>query len=654
MNESSLLYRFLSAPRAVKRAASVLYDVIAIIASFYLAYSLRLGHADLRPYIDHAIILCLGFTLIVSICTFIRMGLYRAILRYMTQQAMFTIVLGILISSLAMALSGFFLQAFLPRSVPIIYVFTTLILVGLPRLAFRNIVQALTPKGHIKVIVYGAGETGVNLAAQLQLGSEFHPVAFVDDSKIMQGSVLRGLTVYHPYKLPAIIQEYGVTRILLALGNIERSERVRIVRYLEPMRVQVQTIPPMADIVRGKSQIGELRNIEIEDVLGRDPVAPDVKLMSMNTSGKVILVTGAGGSIGSELCRQLVRQKPKKLILFEQNEYNLYRIENELRELMAKRELTTELVPLLGSVQNSHLLDVVTTQFHVHALYHAAAYKHVPLVEQNIVEAVKNNLFGTKNVVDIALKNKIRHFVLISTDKAVRPTNIMGATKRLAELVVQDAAKRTASTTFSMVRFGNVLDSSGSVVPRFREQIAKGGPITVTHKSIVRYFMTLREASQLVIQAGALATGGDVFVLDMGEPVKIVDLARDMALLSGHSIKDEKNPKGDIEIQFTGLRAGEKLYEELLVGGNCEGTDHPRILRAQERSIPQQELEQLLQRAKSYCDSYRYQELFSLIVDADVDFEPIYELSDLIYKGKKENANILLMPNMVEKRKIVE
>lgn len=654
MKKQSLLYRFLSAPRSVKRAISVAYDIVAIVTSFHLAYSLRLGLTDLSLHFDRPLILCLLFTLAVSIFTFVRMGLYRAILRYMTQQAMVTITLGILISSLAMALSGFFLHAFLPRSVPIIYIFTTLILVGLPRLVFRNIVQALTPKGNTKVIIYGAGETGSNLAAQLQLSGEFHPVAFVDDSKIMQGSVLRGLRVYQPYKLPGLIQEYGATRILLALGNISRSERIRIIRYLEPLLVQVQTIPPVTDIVRGAAHISELRNIEIDDILGRDPVAPNIHLMSLHTTNKVVMVTGAGGSIGSELCRQLIRQQPRKIILFEQNEFNLYRIEKELQEIMVNRELRVELVPLLGSVQNSDLIDMVMRQFDIHILYHAAAYKHVPLVEQNMVEGVKNNLFGTVNIAELALKNNLPHVVLISTDKAVRPTNIMGATKRLAELVLQDHASRSEKTIFSMVRFGNVLDSSGSVVPRFREQIAKGGPITVTHKDIVRYFMTISEAAQLVIQAGALAKGGDVFVLDMGEPVKILDLARDMALLSGCSIKDANNPKGDIEIQFTGLRPGEKLYEELLVGDNCEGTEHSRILRAQERRMPTQELDALLAKARHYCDTYRQQELFSLIIDADVEFQPLYELSDLIYKGKKETAKLLLLPGIAEKYKKAE
>jgi FlaA1/EpsC-like NDP-sugar epimerase len=650
--KASLILKFLGAPRPVKRLISISYDTLAIIGSFYLAYALRLGNLAIN--IDRPLLFCLGFTLVISIFTFIRMGLYRAILRYMTQQAMITIVTGILISSLAMTLSAFFFQAFLPRSVPIIYVFTTLILIGLPRLVFRNVVKMVTPRGNVNVVIYGAGETGNNLANQLRLSGEFNPVAFVDDEKKLHGNVLSGLAVSPPHKLASLIEQHSVTRILLALGNISRQERVRIIRFLEPLLVQVQTIPPITDIVKGVARINELRNIQIEDLLGRDPVEPDPVLMNKNTTGKIVMVTGAGGSIGSELCRQLIKLKPLKIILFEQNEFNLYRIEKELSAIQSGDVPPVELVSLLGSVQNINLLDLVMRQFDVHSVYHAAAYKHVPMVEQNIIEGVKNNLFGTKNVAEAALRNQVKNFVLISTDKAVRPTNIMGASKRLAELVLQDLASRPSKTIFSMVRFGNVLDSSGSVVPRFREQINKGGPITVTHKDIVRYFMTISEAAQLVIQSVSIAQGGDVFVLDMGEPVKILDLAREMALLSGYSIRDEHHPNGDIEIQFTGLRAGEKLYEELLCGENCEGTIHPRIMRAKEKKVPASELEVLLNQAKGYCDSYRYQELFSLIVDSDADFNPLYEISDLLYKNRKENAKLLLIPGLAEKKAMPE
>lgn len=645
--KNTLLHTFLSAPRSIKRAVSVAYDSLAIIGSFYLAFILRMG--DISFTFDRAQGLCLFFTLAVSLYTFMRMGLYRAILRYMTQQAMITIIVGITISSLAMAISGFFLHAFLPRSVPIIYIFTTLILVGAPRLVFRNVVKLITPKGNVKVVIYGAGETGNNLAAQLRLSGEFHPIAFIDDNKKLQDSVLSGLTVYPPHKLHTLIKEHNVTRILLALGNISRQERVRIIRYLEPLLVQVQTIPPVMDIVKGAARIDELRNVQIEDLLGRDSVAPNDELMMKNTTGKVVMVTGAGGSIGSELCRQLIKLSPVKIILFEQNEFNLYKIEKELISLQSSKTKKIELIALLGSIQNFPLLNKVMREFEVHTIYHAAAYKHVPIVEHNIIEGVKNNFFGTKNTAEAALKNNVKNFVLISTDKAVRPTNIMGASKRLAEIFLQDLASRPSNTIFSMVRFGNVLDSSGSVVPRFREQIAKGGPITVTHKEIVRYFMTISEAAQLVIQSASLAQGGDVFVLDMGEPVKILELAREMALLSGHSIKDEHNPNGDIEIIITGLRAGEKLYEELLCGENCEGTEHPRIQRANEKKMDTENLAKFIMQAKLYCETYRHQELFSLVVDSDVDFEPLYENSDLLHGAQREQAGLRLISSITPK-----
>lgn len=644
-SKPSYLLRFLNAPRTFKRSVSVIYDVIAISLAFYLAYALRMG--QIKVHIDLAILVCLGCTLVVSIYAFIRMGLYRAILRYMNQQAVFTIINGILISSLVLSLSGFFIGAFLPRSVPFIYILTALLLVGLPRLVFRGLVQMSMPKGATKVLIYGAGNTGNSLAAQLLLSGEFDPIGFVDDDKLKQGRTLRGLKIYPPAKLPVLIKNYGVRRVLLALGEVDRTERIRVVRTLEPLRIQVQTIPPLSDLVKDNRAIVELRNIEIEDILGRDPVAPNIELMSKHTTGKTVMVTGAGGSIGSELCRQLMRYEPRQIILFEQNEFNLYRIEKELADIKRSENLDCEIVPLLGSIQNESLVDIVMRQYAIHIVYHAAAYKHVPLVEQNVIEAVRNNMFGTKILAEKACHHRVPHFVLISTDKAVRPTNIMGATKRVAELILQDLAVDAVNTTFSMVRFGNVLDSSGSVVPHFREQIARGGPITVTHKDIVRYFMTIREAAQLVIQAGALAEGGDVFVLDMGDPIKIVDLAKDMALLSGYCIKDEKNPNGDIEIKYVGLRPGEKLYEELLVGDNCEGTIHPRILKANERRLERATLRKLLQLADEFSLSFRTNELFSLLTDADIEFNAIYELGDLVHKEQMINANVIPITNQV-------
>lgn len=573
-----------------------------------------------------------------------RMGLYRAILRYMTQQAITTIFIGILVSSLAMALSGFFLNAFLPRSVPIIYIFTTLILIGMPRLMFRHVMKMLVPKGHENVIIYGAGQSGNNLAYQLQLSGEFNPVAFIDDNAKLNGSMISGLSVYSPEKISQLVENFRATRILLALGNISRHEKVRIIRFLEPLGLQVQTIPPITDIVKGIARINQLRSIEIEDLLGREPVAPDELLLRQNVENKVILVTGAGGSIGSELCRQLLKLNPKQLILFERNEFNLYRIERELTEkkLELDEESKVDVVALLGSINGETHVNMVLKQFAVDTLFHAAAYKHVPIVEHNLIEGVKNNFLGTHVLAKAAIKHKVKNFVLISSDKAVRPTNVMGATKRLAEILLQNMAKETEDTIFSMVRFGNVLGSSGSVVPLFKQQIAAGGPVTITHKDVVRYFMTITEAAQLVIQSTAMAKTGDLFVLDMGEPVKIIDLVRDMALLSGHSIKDENNPEGDIEIKIIGLRPGEKLYEELLCDDNCEGTSHPRIWRAHEPYIGGMDFKNLLLEVQRCCEEYKHQELIRLLEQANIGFKPDQYISDSLYiQQKKIGAQVI-------------
>lgn len=649
--KTSLILKFLSAPRHVKRLISIGYDVLAIIISFYLAYTLRMGELEIN--VDGALLMCLGLTLAISIFTFIRMGLYRAILRYMTQQAMVTIFTGILISSLAMAISAFFFQAFLPRSVPIIYVFTTLILIGLPRLVFRNVVNMITPKGNINVVIYGAGETGNNLANQLRLSGEFNPVAFVDDEKKLQGSVLSGLKVYPPQKLPNIIKEHSVRRILLALGNISHQDRVRIIRYLEPLLVQIQTIPPVTELIKGVARINELRNIQIEDLLGREPVAPDPLLLKKTVEQKIILVTGAGGSIGSELCRQILLLAPEKLILFERNEYNLYEIEKELNQIKLNNgNIAVEIVPLLGSINSEPHIDLVLKQFSVDTLFHAAAYKHVPIVEHNLIEGVKNNLLGTQVLAKAAMRQRVKNFVLISTDKAVRPTNVMGATKRLAEILLQQLSTEESSTVFSMVRFGNVLGSSGSVVPLFKEQIATGGPVTITHPDIVRYFMTISEAAQLVIQSTSIAKSGDLFVLDMGEPVKILDLVRDMALLSGRSIRDENNPEGDIELKIIGLRPGEKLYEELLIDNQCEGTQHPRILRARETSINKETFQEIMSKIVYCCEHYRHQELINIFESINIGFQPTQKISDAIYiqNQKEHKALKLVSDTKLEKR----
>lgn len=643
--------KFLEAPRPVKRTITLIYDVLAITLAAYMAYGLRLGSVSFS--IDSSLLACLFATLGISIFTFIRLGLYRAILRYVTQQALLTMVIGILISSIAMATTGFFFHAFLPRSVPVIYIFIALILVGMPRLLFRHIVQLFIPRGNIKVIIYGAGSRAHLLAAQLQQSGEFDPVAFIDNNQKLYGSVIRGLTVHPPSAIKHLIRQHDVNRILLALDNVSRQDRVRVIRSLEAFQVQVQTVPEMSEMLDGKSKPTSLRDIEIEDLLGREPVAPDPLLLKKTVENKVILVTGAGGSIGSELCRQILFLAPEKLILFERNEYNLYAIEKELNQLkFGKEELTVEIIPLLGSINSEPHIDLVLKQFAVDTLFHAAAYKHVPIVEHNLIEGVKNNLLGTQVLARAAVKHKVKNFVLISTDKAVRPTNVMGATKRLAEILLQQLSTEESNTIFSMVRFGNVLGSSGSVVPLFKEQIAAGGPVTITHPDIVRYFMTISEAAQLVIQSTSIAKTGDLFVLDMGEPIKIIDLVKDMALLSGHSIKDDTNPDGDIELKIIGLRPGEKLYEELLIDNHCEGTEHPRILRAREISVDKESFNEFMSKIIYCCENYRHQDLLNIFESINIGFQPSQKISDAIYiQNQKEHKTLKLVSDTkLEKR----
>jgi FlaA1/EpsC-like NDP-sugar epimerase len=637
---NNLLAKFLNAPRPAKRAISVMYDMLALAAAFYLAYILRLNQLTFQFGTKE--FLCLLCTISISIATFIRMGLYRAILRYMPPQAIITILIGICASTFAMITSGFFLHAFLPRSVPVIYLFISLILIGLPRLLFRNLLSFLSPKGNINVIIYGAGESGHSLASQLQKSTQFKPVAFIDNNRKLHKSHIMGVKVNSPKHLAKLIREYEVKKVLLALDNYSKAERAQIIRLLEPMSVQVQTIPPLSDLINGKAQLNELRDIQIEELLGRESVEPIASLLDANISGKVVMVTGAGGSIGSEICRQVLNANPATLVLFERNEFNLYKINEELN--VSGAYSTVKILPILGSTNNRALLENLMKSFGVYTVYHAAAYKHVPLVENNIIEGTNNNLFGTKNAAEAAIAANVANFLLISSDKAVRPTNVMGATKRLAELVLQALAAEKHNTRFSMVRFGNVLDSSGSVVPKFREQIKNGGPITVTHPEITRYFMTMSEAAQLVLQASALAKGGDVFVLEMGEPVKILNLAYEMAFLSGRVIKTPESPHGDIEIKFTGLRPGEKLYEELLVGTNCEGTIHPRILRANEHFVPLAELKTLLELLKTALDNFDHKKVYEIITKSHTAFSSTGQLQDFLYLESNNNI-VKFIPN---------
>src|SRR5690606_6843812 len=511
-----MLEALFESSRTTKRTISLCYDTFAIALAFYIATCMRLGTFNIP--VTKKELTAVGITIVVTLVLFTKMGMYRAILRYMTLPAMLTIAGCVCVSGLVLAMASFFTFSKVPRSVPFIYITTALLLIGTPRLMVRSLIALLNRQSRGRkeaVIVYGAGYTGHQLTLALQ-ATPYKVVAFVDDNPALHGTVLANKKVFDPSMIEALMQTHSAKKILLALGSTPNSRRAQVIKRLEALPISVQTVPAIPDILSGKARIEHIRDVEIEDLLGRDPVQANPDLMHACITNKVVMVTGAGGSIGSELCRQILRQSPKTLILFELNEYSMYSIEQELQQEIATRGLALKLVSLLGSVQKENRLETIMRAFGVQTVYHAAAYKHVPLVEHNIVEGVRNNVFGTWYCAEAAIKAGVESFVLISTDKAVRPTNIMGASKRMAELALQGLAQRQTTTRFTMVRFGNVLGSSGSVVPLFRQQIKQGGPVTVTHPDIIRYFMTIPEAAELVIQAGAMGTGGDVFVLDMG------------------------------------------------------------------------------------------------------------------------------------------
>lgn len=635
-----MLEALFESSRTTKRIISLIYDTIAIVTAFYAAAFLRLGTFN-SQFLDKDITV-IAITLVVSLAVFIRMGMYRAILRYMSTPAMLTIVGCVFISALVLATASFLTQSRLPRSIPFIYLTIALLLIGAPRLMVRSVIMMLNRRSvDLKepVIVYGAGYTGHQLTLALQ-GSQYKPVAFVDDNPALHRTMVANIKVYSPKMIEALIRTHRVSKVLLALGSTPNSRRAQVIKRLESLAISVQTVPAIPDILSGKARIEHIKDVEIEDLLGRDPVSSQPELMAANITDKVVMVTGAGGSIGGELCRQIIQQRPRAIVLFELNEFSLYQIERELQETTEFRTNHINLYSILGSVQKEHRVETIMRSFGVQTVYHAAAYKHVPLVEHNIVEGVRNNIYGTWYSAEAAIRAGVESFVLVSTDKAVRPTNIMGASKRLAELVLQGLAKRQTNTIFSMVRFGNVLGSSGSVVPLFREQIKNGGPVTVTHPEMVRYFMTIPEAAKLVIQAGAIGTGGDVFVLDMGEPVKIVDLATRMIHLSGLEIKDEERPNGDIEIEFTGLRPGEKLYEELLIGSNVSGTQHPGILRAEEHYLSWEETKNLLDELDVACHAYQCDRVKQLLVEAPTDYKASMLISDSVWRQKQNTGKL--------------
>ena len=609
-----MLSPLFNARRSTKRLITASYDAIGVPVAIYLALALR--HGDLTPEVTNQGIIAIAISTLVSVAIFVKLGFYRAVIRFMASKAYTTLALGIGISGLVVGTASFLTQAAFPRSSIIIYLFTAFAILALPRLFVRSLIAQIGKVKAEPVIIYGAGQQGVALCQSLSNNPEFKPIAFVDDDPKKQQSLINGLKVLSRGELESTAEDAHCKKILLALGNTGFSQRRGLIDDLTNYSFEVLTTPSVADIVSGKAQVEQIREVEIEDLLGRDCVTPNKDLISSNIRGKNILITGAGGSIGSELCRQAIRQNPIRLVLFELNEFSLYSIEQELQQLKESEGLDVELISILGSVQKQNRLETIFRTFSIHTIYHAAAYKHVPLVEHNVVEGVRNNVFGTWYCAEAAIAAGVERFVLVSTDKAVRPTNVMGTSKRLAELILQALNDRQSDTLFCMVRFGNVLGSSGSVVPLFRQQIKNGGPITVTHPDIIRYFMTIPEASQLVIQAGAMGKGGDVFVLDMGEPVRIVNLAKKMIQLSGLSEKTPENASGDIEIQFNGLRPGEKLYEELLIGENVEGTSHPRIMTANEIFLSWPETHNLLHRLDKACHEFRVNDVIQLLLEA--------------------------------------
>lgn len=609
----------------------VAIDFILLLIAFWGAFWVRMDIS--APYTSYEHWKLLACLIAITVFIFIKMGLYRTVLRYVTAKIFVTVLFGMCISTLFLITMAYFFDVFLPRAVPIIYFAFSLLFICGSRLFFRMMLTYAV-RGRVPVIIYGAGASGRQLLTALRQVDEYFPVAFVDDNPLLSKVVIHGVTVYPRKSLEKLIPRYGIKKILLAMPSISVEKRREVITNLENFPCEVLSIPGMVDLVEGKAQIMSLKKVSIDDLLGREPVAPSEELLAKNIRGKVVMVTGAGGSIGSEICRQIITQKPKILILFEVSEFALYSIEKELSMAVNKSDNDIVIIPLMGSVQKLHRLETIMRVFNVNTVYHAAAYKHVPLVEYNVVEGVRNNIYGTFYCAKAAISSQVETFILVSTDKAVRPTNTMGATKRVAELVLQALAKEQSVTCFSMVRFGNVLGSSGSVVPLFEKQIEKGGPVTLTHKDIIRYFMTIPEASQLVIQAGAMARGGDVFVLDMGDPVRIYDLATRMVKLSGLTIKDESNPDGDIEISITGLRPGEKLYEELLIGEQVLATTHPRIMTAHEDMLSWQELEVYLKQMDEACNNFEHDKIRELLLKIPTGFQPTDGICDLVWHAK--------------------
>ncbi|WP_274585380.1 nucleoside-diphosphate sugar epimerase/dehydratase [Neisseria leonii] len=617
-------------PRPLKKLIFVCLDGVLIFTAFWFTVSLKADYQN--EWFDPANWKALAATALPTIAVFVRTGLYRAVIRYAGPRLFAAVLCGSAASMLFFFFSILFFEEQLRLALPVVFFLLMTVSVSASRIAVRLLLADMRNSG-TPVIIYGAGQSGRQLLEAVNQLNEYRAAAFVDDNAQLWGTTVHDVAVYPPEAVGRLITRFQIRKILLAIPSADGATRREILEKLAPHSCEVLSIPGMLDLMEGRADIAALKKIAPEDLLGRAPVAPQENLMRQDISGKTVMVTGAGGSIGAELCRQIIARRPARLLLFELSEFALYTIDQELRRHQTEHGGQTEILPFLGSVQQrGRLLDLMRT-FRVDTVYHAAAYKHVPMVEMNTVEGVRNNLFGTLFCAQAAQAAGVSRFVLISTDKAVRPTNVMGASKRMAELVLQAmAAEAQQPTCFSMVRFGNVLGSSGSVVPAFEQQIAAGGPVTLTHPDITRYFMTIPEAAQLVIQAGAMAKGGDVFVLDMGASVKIMDLAKQMIRLSGLRVKDETCPDGDIEIRISGLRPGEKLYEELLIGDTAAPTGHPRILTADETMLPWPQLARLLEDIDAACKRGDPSALRRLLAEAPTGFVPNGPPCDLLHR----------------------
>ncbi|WP_159949861.1 nucleoside-diphosphate sugar epimerase/dehydratase [Rhizobium sp. 18065] len=647
MMPDEFIIQILRLPRWLKRCVALVVDMALCSLTVWFAFCFRLDQWVILSGVQW---LTIPVSIAIAIPIFIKLGLYRAIFRYIGWAAFLSILKATSLYGLIyMTIFTTISIPGIPRTVGILQPLLLLLAVGLSRLIARYMLgdsyrRILRSENQSYVLIYGAGTMGRQLASALENGADLKVKGFLDDDQSLHGSMIGSVRVYDPKQLNALVEKLDVRTVLLAIPNISSARRNEIIESLRGAHVAVRLVPNVSELAQGRVNFSDFHELDIKDLLGREAVAPNPQLLSRNIAGKTVMVTGAGGSIGSELCRQIMAVGADRLLLVEQNEYALYAIHAELtRDYGGRADV---ILPLLGSVRDRRRIREILQSWPVDTIYHAAAYKHVPLVEHNPIEGIKNNVFGTEVMAKAAIEMGVPQFVLISTDKAVRPTNIMGASKRIAEMLLQALAQNCRTTTFCMVRFGNVLGSSGSVVPLFRQQIRSGGPLTLTHPEITRFFMTIPEASQLVIQAGAMAEGGDVFVLDMGEPVKIIDLARRMVELSGLTVRDDQHPDGDIAFVMTGLRPAEKLYEELLIGDNPGPTLHPLIMKARDEFLPWKTLEEKLRHLEQTMDAGDAAGSREILSSLVTGYRPSAEVVDLVVlRNAEQTEDSTELPN---------